>query len=338
MRALREQGVDIVYIGGVEGAERRYLRDVSGLVCHGIVSGKLRRYWSWRNLADALRVVRGIGQSFRLLGSIRPGVYFFQGRASEFSGGVRGMDAAHSHRCARVRLFAGVGQSPCHAICRCALHEFSHAPPALSAWGTHPHRLTDSPGIAEWRRATWQGTDRARGRGLPVVLVTGGSLGADALNAVVVEAAPELVKQCSLIHVCGPGRQTDLEVPGYRQYEYVGEDWGDLLAAADLVVSRAGANTLFELLTLGKPNLLVPLPALASRGDQIENAQFAADAGFSRVIRQEQLTAGALLRAVQAMLEERQAWAERVAGFAAPPAVEMLCAVLKQAGSRRKLR
>ena len=100
----------------------------------------------------------------------------------------------------------------------------------------------------------------ARGRklvgapaGRPLVLVTGGSLGADALNEVVIGAAPELVRECCLVHVCGPGKRTGPHLSGYRQYEFVGPDWGDLLAAADLVVSRAGSNTLFELLSLGKP-------------------------------------------------------------------------------------
>ena len=92
-----------------------------------------------------------------------------------------------------------------------------------------------------------------------------------------------------MAHICGPGKRNELELPGLIiNSKYVGSDWGDLLAAADLVVARAGSNTLFELLTLGKPNLLIPLPAKASRGDQIENAAYARRAGFSEVVQQQE--------------------------------------------------
>ena len=91
------------------------------------------------------------------------------------------------------------------------------------------------------------------------------------------EAFDGLLDFATLAHVCGPKR-TDASLAdraGYHQFEYVGAQWGDLLAAADVVVSRAGANSLYELVALRKPHLLVPLPRSASRGDQISNAGYA---------------------------------------------------------------
>ena len=336
MRALRAEGVEVAFVGGTEGLERRYLHGLSDVRYHGIVSGKLRRYWSWRNFTDTLRVVRGVWQSYRLLGRIRPGVIFSKGGHLSFpvvlAGWLRRIPIVAHESDFSPGLANRLAMPFVDVLCTSFP---THRPRYLRGELLHtgsPVRPELLDGCAERGRERL-GAPPNR----PVVMVTGGSLGADALNSVIAQAAPDLVKQCCLVHVCGPGKRNDLDLPGYCQFEFVGAGWGDLLAAADLVVSRAGANTLFELLTLGKPNLLIPLPALASRGDQIENADYAARAGFSRVIRQEQLNAGVLLEAVGAMLKERDLWAGRVARFAAPPAVDLLCAALKQAGSRGKL-
>ena len=336
MRALMESGVEIVYIGGADGLEKRYLEGLPGVRFFGIASGKLRRYWSWRNLTDVLGVLLGIWQSLRLLGRIRPDVIFSKGGHLSFPVVLAGW-------LRRVPVIAHESDFSPGLANRLAM-------PFLDVLCTsfpmpRPKRLrgelihSGSP-----VRPELLGGSAAKGRALlgapagrPVVLAVGGSLGADALNAVVAAAAPGLVETCCLAHVCGPGKRTDLRLPGYRQFEYVGEDWGDLLAAADLVVSRAGANTLFELLTLGKPNLLIPLPAQSSRGDQIENAGYAENAGFSRMIQQSELDADALAAAVAAMLAQREAWAERLARFEAPPAVDVLADLLRRTGSAGKL-
>ena len=336
MRALRERGVEIAYMGSAGGLEKRYLQDLEGIRFFGIASGKLRRYWSWRNLTDVIGVLRGIWQSFWLLGRIRPDVIFSKGGHLSFPVVLAGW-------LRRIPIVAHESDFSPGLANRLAM-------PLLDVLCTsfpieRPRRLrgelayTGSPVRPELLAGS-----AARGRSLlrapagrPVVLVTGGSLGADALNAVIAAAAPELVATCCLAHVCGPGKLSGLDLDGYRQFEFVGEDWGDLLAAADLVVSRAGANTLFELLTLGKPNLLVPLPARASRGDQIENAAFAAGAGFSRVILQEHLDAGALVGAVNDMLAERERWLEQLARFEVPQTVQLLVELLQRTGSRRKL-
>ncbi len=115
-----------------------------------------------------------------------------------------------------------------------------------------------------------------------------------------------------------------MPLAGYHQFEFVADGWGDLLAAADIVVSRAGANSLFEILALGKPNLLVPLSLAASRGDQLENAAFAERSGYSRVIEEDVLDADRLVRAVTEMLSQQVAWAQKVGRFEALPSVELL--------------
>ncbi|MFM8356621.1 MAG: UDP-N-acetylglucosamine--N-acetylmuramyl-(pentapeptide) pyrophosphoryl-undecaprenol N-acetylglucosamine transferase, partial [Gammaproteobacteria bacterium] len=179
--------------------------------------------------------------------------------------------------------------------------------------------------------------DAARGRAWlgvggerPLLLVTGGSLGADRLNRAVVGALPGLLARYAVVHVCGPGKVPAVAAAGYFPFEYIREPWGDVLAAADLEVSRAGANTLFELLALRKPILLVPLSRRASRGDQIENAAWARGAGMCHVLDDDALDAPALERAVSGLWHGRQALAGPLAAFECPDAVTILWSELQR--------
>ena len=141
----------------------------------------------------------------------------------------------------------------------------------------------------------------------PVILVIGGSLGAVAVNNAVREALPELLKDFQIIHLCGKGKMDESlkDVEGYCQFEYIKNELRNLFALADIVISRAGANAICELLALHKPNLLLPLSANASRGDQILNARSFERQGFSLVLEEEQLTKETLLAAVKNLYENR---------------------------------
>ena len=128
--------------------------------------------------------------------------------------------------------------------------------------------------------------------GKPVLLVIGGSQGAACINAALRACLPELLKQMRIIHLCGKGNlDPSIHYPDeYVQYEYIESELKDLFALADMVLSRAGANAICELLALRKPNLLIPLSAAASRGDQILNARSYEKQGYSMVLEEEQLT------------------------------------------------
>jgi UDP-N-acetylglucosamine--N-acetylmuramyl-(pentapeptide) pyrophosphoryl-undecaprenol N-acetylglucosamine transferase len=126
---------------------------------------------------------------------------------------------------------------------------------------------------------------------MPTLLVMGGSLGAAVLNRVVRDNLQVLTKKYQIIHLCGKGNiDASITHPRYCQLEYAKEELPDLFAAADFVLSRAGANSIFELLALAKPHILVPLSKQASRGDQIANAQSFAKQGYSLVIFEEDFT------------------------------------------------
>jgi len=142
----------------------------------------------------------------------------------------------------------------------------------------------------------------------PVLLVIGGSTGAAAVNNAIRDLLPTLLQKFQIIHLCGKGK-TDESFngrEGYVQFEYINKELKDLFAAADVIVSRAGANAICELLALKKPNILIPLSAAASRGDQILNAESFERQGFSYVLKEEDVTNETLLSAVNEVFENRE--------------------------------
>ena len=332
IEALRRRGVRVSFVGSNSGLEQRLLGALD-VDYYPIASGKLRRYPSAANLRDSFRVGAGIYQAFRLLGRLRPDVVFSKGGFVSFP----------------VVLAAWLRQIPVVA------HE-SDLTPGLANRLAMPFVKTlcinfaTTPTGGFRGRVVHTGTplrdaltngDAATGRLLlnaaeddPILLVTGGSLGADALNEALRAALPELTAKYLVVHICGPGKKSPEEHPRYRQFEYVAEGWGDILAAADLVVSRAGANTLYELLALGKPNLLVPLSRRSSRGDQIENAEYAKSLGYSRVIEEQALTGPNMMREVLLLLADLQEVRERLADFVVPNSIELILTALEDASSR----
>ena len=144
----------------------------------------------------------------------------------------------------------------------------------------------------------------------PVILIIGGSLGSVVVNNAVRDILPDLLKDFQIIHLCGKGKtEKSLEnTKGYVQFEYIKKELSDLMDAADLVISRAGANAICELLALKKPNILIPLSAAASRGDQILNAASFEKQGYSYVIKEEDLTGDALKQAIKTVYNKRSAY------------------------------
>lgn len=331
-KALRERGHRISWIGSNSGLEQRL---VSGAVdeYQGIAAGKLRRYWSWQNLKDAFAVLLGMLQALVKVGRLRPDVVFSKGGFVSFP----------------VVLAAWVWRIPVIA------HESDRSPglanrlsyPFIAQLCTNfpesdtgfkgPVTYTGTPvraallsGSAERGRRFLFGAEAEQQLQPPMLLITGGSLGADRLNETVLAALPELTAQFRIVHLCGPGKLPNLQTPvhGYLAFEYLTEEWGDVLAAADLVVSRAGANTLFELLALAKPHLLVPLSRAASRGDQIENAEYAQAAGYSAVLAEEDLDPAALVSALQTLISNAPEQRDRLADFQRPDAVALITQIL----------
>ena len=299
---LRELGYDIQYIGSYNGIEKELIEPF-GIPYHGISSGKLRRYFSLQNFTDPFRVIKGFGEARKLIKSLKPDVIFSKGgfvSVPVVLAGKRCKVPVIIHESDMTPGLANKLAIPSAVKVCCNFPETLEGKAVLTGSPIRQELLTGNKDAA---RKMCGFTDEK-----PVILVIGGSLGAVAVNEAVRAALPELLKQFQIIHLCGKGKvdHSLKEIKGYCQFEYIKNELRDLFALADVVISRAGANAICELLALRKPNLLIPLSARASRGDQILNARSFERQGFSLVIEEEQLTNATLLDAVHNLYENRE--------------------------------
>lgn len=309
------------FIGTRSGFEEKLLRG-RDVAFHGIAAGKLRRYLDWRNLTDLVRIVWAVIESLLLLRRIKPKVVFSKG-------GFVSLPLVFAAWLLRVpvvahesdltpglanRLASPFVQTFCVSFHETALPKFAGR---IVHTGT-PIRPELLAGDGDKGRIALALGDKK------ILLVTGGSLGADRLNQVVREALPVLLQEYVVIHICGEGKVSGETQSDYFEFEYVSQGWGDLLSAADVVLSRAGANALFELLTLAKLNLLVPLSAKASRGDQIANADYAQSQGYSQVLAESALNPQSLCEALSGLQDNRAHQLARLAEFRRLPTIDLL--------------
>lgn len=305
---LKELGYEIEYIGSYEGIEKKLIEDY-GIPYHGIASGKLRRYFDIKNISDPFRVLKGYWQAVRLMKRLKPDILFSKGG---FVSVPVILAAKHCRIPAIIHesdLTPGLANKLAIPAAQKVCCNF---PETLKYLPQEKAVLTGSP-----IRAELLSGNRIRALDLcgftasqKVILVVGGSTGSQFINTIVRKALPELTKEYQIIHLCGKG---NLEPSlnghkGYAQFEYAKKELSDFFALADLVISRAGANAICEILALRIPNILIPLSANASRGDQILNARSFEKQGFSYVIEEEDLSVKNILSAVTHMFEQRQAY------------------------------
>ena len=171
----------------------------------------------------------------------------------------------------------------------------------------------------------------------PVILVIGGSLGSVIVNNAVRKSLPDLLKDFQIIHLCGKGKMDDSlkDTKGYCQFEYIKDELRDIFALADIVISRAGANAICELLALRKPNLLIPLSAKASRGDQILNARSFERQGFSMVLEEEELTDVSLVSAVHELYDNRGTFIDAMRNSDQQDSIDTIVSLIEEAASDR---
>ena len=302
---LKELGYDIQYIGSYTGIEKELIEPF-GIPYHGISSGKLRRYFSVQNFTDPFRVLKGFREAHKLIRQLKPDVIFSKGgfvSVPVVLAGKRCKVPVIIHESDMTPGLANKIAIPSAAKVCCNFPETLKSLPegkAVLTGSPIRQELLSGNKIAAMDMCHFT-SDK------PVILVIGASLGAVAVNHAVREALPELLKDFQIIHLCGKGKMDESlkDVEGYCQFEYIKNELRNLFALADIVISRAGANAICELLALHKPNLLIPLSANASRGDQILNARSFERQGFSLVLEEEQLTKETLLAAVKNLYENR---------------------------------
>ena len=326
---LRELGYDIQYIGSYNGIEKELIEPF-GIPYHGISSGKLRRYFSLQNFTDPFRVIKGFGEARKLIKSLKPDVIFSKG------GFVSVPVVLAGKRCKVPVIIHESDMTPGLAnklAIPSAVKVCCNFPETLDALPEGKAVLTGSPIRAELLEG-----DRKAGLSYahltedkPVLLIIGGSLGSVAVNTAVRKILPQLLNTFQVIHICGKGNLDEslIGTEGYVQYEYVDAPLKHLFAAADVVISRAGANSICELLALRKPNLLIPLSAAASRGDQILNADSFARQGFSKVLKEEDLSDKALSTAVFDLYKNRETYINAMEKSSLSNAVETITGLIE---------
>lgn len=302
---LREEEYDISYIGSYNGIEKKLITG-QGIPYYGIASGKLRRYLDLKNLTDPFRVIKGYLQARKLIKTLKPDVVFSKGGFVS----VPVVLAAHRSHIPVIIHESDMTPGLANKLCiPSASKVCCNFPETVSMIPDNKGILTGTPIRAELSAGNRQaGLDLCHfTSSKPVIMVMGGSLGALHVNEAIRNILPRLLERFQIIHLCGKGKvdESFYSTTGYYQFEYIDKELKDLFAAADIVVSRAGANAIFELLTLHKPNLLIPLPAKASRGDQILNASSFKKQGFSMVLPEEELTDDSLYNAICSLYEHR---------------------------------
>ena len=309
---LEKAGYEVFYIGSYDGMEKRLMADYH-IPYYGIATGKFRRYFDLKNFSDPFRVLKGFSEARKILKELQPDVVFSKGGFVS----VPVVRAAASLKIPCVIHESDMTPGLANKICiPSAAKVCCNFPETLKYLPKDKAVLTGSPIRAELLEG-----DRKAGLSYahltedkPVLLIIGGSLGSVAVNTAVRKILPQLLNTFQVIHICGKGNLDEslIGTEGYVQYEYVDKPLRHLFAAADLIISRAGANSICEILALRKPNILIPLSAAASRGDQILNANSFAKQGISTVLEEEVLTADTLSQAIEETYKNRQQFIDKM--------------------------
>ena len=300
-------GYELHYIGTERGIEHTLISQIPGVTYHVVQSGKLRRYFSLQNFTDPFRVLHGAFTSVRLMRKLKPDVCFSKGGFVSVPVVIGAWLAHVPTVCHESDITPGLANRISAKFVDRVATTFPECAKALGSKA----EITGTP----LRPQLFVG-QRQKGLAMagftgekPVLLMTGGSLGAQSVNQCLRACLPSLLPRMDVLHLCGKGNLApELEgLAGYCQLEFLGDDMADALAAADIVLSRAGSNTLSELLALAKPMLLVPYPLSASRGDQIRNAESYARQGLAHVLLQESMTPDTLTAAIGNLLAQKDA-------------------------------
>lgn len=305
---LKELNYDIHYIGSYHGIEKELIEQFD-IPYHGISSGKFRRYFSLKNFTDPFRIVKGLAEADKLIKTLKPDVIFSKGgfvSVPVVMAGKRRHVPTIIHESDMTPGLANKLSIPSATKVCCNFPEtLEHLPKDKAVLTGSPIRqeLLSGNKVAALDFCGFT-SDK------PVVLVIGGSLGSVAVNNAVRAILPQLLKDFQLIHLCGKGKVDESlkDLKGYVQFEYVQNELKDMFALTDVIISRAGANAICEIAALRKPNLLIPLSASASRGDQILNARSFERQGFSIVIEEEELTNDKLLSSIRNLYDNRETY------------------------------
>lgn len=330
--SLQTEGYDIQYIGSYEGIEKTLIADY-GIPYHGISSGKLRRYFSWQNFTDPFRVIKGFFEANKLMKQLKPDVVFSKGGFVS----VPVVIAAKKNHVPAIIHESDMTPGLANKLCFNSAQKICcNFPETVKMLPEGKAVLTGSPIRAELMLGDAMKAEeicKFADPDKPVIMVVGGSLGATSVNNMIRKILPRLTEKFNVLHLCGKGKLDESLVgtEGYFQMEYAKDEMKDLFAYSEIVISRAGANAICELLALHKPNLLIPLPASASRGDQLLNAESFRKQGFSMVLDEDKdLTEDSLYNTICELYENRESYRKTMLASSQTGAVLKVMELIKE--------
>ncbi|GAA0746654.1 undecaprenyldiphospho-muramoylpentapeptide beta-N-acetylglucosaminyltransferase [Clostridium oceanicum] len=309
---LKKIGYEVEYIGSKNGIEKQIIES-QNIKYYPISSGKLRRYFDLKNFSDPFKVLKGIFQSFSILRREKPNIVFSKGGFVS----VPVIIGAHLNKIPVITHESDMTPGLANRI---------SAPYCTKVCVTFPESIKHIKGDKAILTGTPIRTEILKGNrekaiklckfkeNKPIILIIGGSLGSKFINELIRENLEELTNKFNIIHICGKSNIDNSlkNKHGYAQFEYVSEELPDIMKSADLVISRAGANVIFELLALKKPNILIPLSKKSSRGDQILNAASFKKSGYSVVIQEEDLNNKILLSKIYELYKNSNKYIENM--------------------------
>ncbi|HHT88755.1 MAG TPA: undecaprenyldiphospho-muramoylpentapeptide beta-N-acetylglucosaminyltransferase [Clostridiales bacterium] len=328
--ALNKEKYDIHYIGSYEGIERKLIEEYH-IPYYGISSGKLRRYLDPKNFTDPFRVIKGYYEARKILKNLKPDIVFSKG-------GFVTVPVVLAARNCRIPVIIHESDITVGLANRIAI------PAAKKVCVNFPEAMKNLPP----EKAVLTGTpirselfsgNKIKGLDFcgftankPVLMIIGGSTGSKTINEVVRGLLPTLLRSFQVIHLCGRGNTDSklTDTKGYVQFEYIKDELSDLFAASDIVISRAGANTICEILALRIPNILIPLGLNASRGDQILNAESFENQGYSYLLKEEELSVSSLLEAIETVMQNRQKYIETMNKSPLNNSIDIIMKLIKE--------
>lgn len=286
----------VVYIGSKNGMEKDIVTKHGGFIFYPIETVKLDRSKFFKNLLIPFKYLKGLRQAKKLLKQIKPAVIFSKG-------GYVALPVVSAGKALKIPIVAhesdlslGLANKLSKSKCSCICTTFEQTAKTIGKKGVY----TGSPIVINQTQVQRPDTPK------PILFITGGSLGARAINNAVFDCVDELCEKFYVIHQVGKGNiNPSVQKKDYQQIEFA-SNMQQLIKQADIVVSRAGSNTIFEIASLKKPMLLIPLPKGASRGDQIDNAKYFESLGYAKVLLQENLSKSTLLNTLFYMLKNKE--------------------------------
>lgn len=305
---LKKQGFEIHYVGTEKGIEREIVGK-EGIPYHPISAGKLRRYLDIKNFTDTLRISKGFFQALGIIGRLKPQIVFSKGGFVScpvvWAAKIRRIPVIIHESDITPGLANKLSIPFAKKVCFNFPETEKYLPKEKAVLTGLPVRKALLKGNADMGRSLCGFTPSK-----PVIMVMGGSLGSELLNRTIRESLDTLLEKYQICHICGKGNVDSgyKNLKGYKQYEYVSDELPHIFATADMMISRAGATSLYEILALKKPNILIPLSRAASRGDQILNAASFKKQGFSLVIEEEELNKDLFVKSVESLNSNRDSY------------------------------